>query len=231
MKKTFYELLGVPPTAPRELIGMACKRRLAKLEDAGTDEAKAEAFAIREAWSTLGDDKLRAAYDARLANPQADAVLDARAAAFAEKLGPEGVAAALIKPREVPRNWSRVAKLLSVGMAGLMMVGWALYSKKAREDRIERTEAATWEAETGEKWPGRAKAEAAMRGEGVATEPAKSGGSAEPFSAEKFEQEMREKEAAIRDQVASDQQKQEDEFRRKQAGEEPPRSRRRYRDR
>ena len=230
MKKTFYELLGVPPTANRDLIGMACKRRLAKLEESATEEAKAEAFAIREAWSTLGDEKLRAAYDARLANPQAEALLDARAAAFAEKLGPEGMAAALIKPREVPRNWSRVAKLLSVGMAGLMMVGWVLYSKSAREQRIERTEAATWEAETGEKWPGREKAAAAARGDSVA-EPAKAAGPGEPFSAEKFEQEMGEKEAAIREQVATDQQKQEDEFRRKQAGEESPRSRRRVRDR
>ena len=46
MKKNLYELVGVPPEAPREMIGSACKRRIAKLERDGGDAGKAEIYAV-----------------------------------------------------------------------------------------------------------------------------------------------------------------------------------------
>ncbi|APV51964.1 hypothetical protein BWI17_21215 [Betaproteobacteria bacterium GR16-43] len=67
MKKSLYEVAGVPPAAPSAVIGMAIKRRLQKLQESGAPDAEAQAYALREAWSVLGDEKRRAAYDAKLA--------------------------------------------------------------------------------------------------------------------------------------------------------------------
>ncbi len=202
MKKTLYELVGVPPTAPRDIIGAACKRRIAKLEEEGGEEAKAAAYAIREAWSILGDDKQRAAYDASLAAPKAEAVIDPVAASFARQLAPDTLAATLVKPREVPRDWARIGKL--VGGAGMILLAIAVWTvnQNARIQSQKRLEAAVYEAEHG---PGATPSPAPK------AEPAKD----EPFSAAKAEQEMRAREAEARARVEADTKKQEDDFRRK----------------
>jgi curved DNA-binding protein CbpA len=202
VKKTLYELIGVPPTAPREIIGAACKRRIARLEAEGGEEAKASVYAIREAWHILGDDKTRAAYDASLASPQPEAFVDRQAAAFAAQIAPDTLAKALVKPREVPRDWARIGKYAGGGMMALLFVSIFAVNQNARMAAQKRLEAAQYEAEYGEP-PGAKKAAA------VAAKPA------EPFSAEKAEREMREREAAAREQVEREQQKQEDEFRQK----------------
>jgi curved DNA-binding protein CbpA len=201
VKKTLYELIGVPSTAPREIIGAACKRRIARLEAQGGDEAKAGIYAIREAWHILQDEKTRAAYDASLAAPQPEAVIDRQAAAFVAQVAPDTLVKTLVKPREVPRDWARIGKYAGGGMMALLLVSVFAVNQNARMSAQKRLEEAQYEAEYGEK-PGARKA----------PEPAKS---AEPFSAEKAEQEMREREAAARAQVERDQQKQEDEFRQK----------------
>ncbi len=209
MKKSLYDLVGVPPVAPREMIGMACKRRIAKLEAQGTDEAKTEIYAIREAWSILGDEKLRAGYDASLAaeKPGAQAAIDPLAA----RLSPEVVATELLKPRHVlSENWERYRKLVFVLLfVGLLALS-AIWSQSNRVAHQKRLEAATYEAEYGE--PPGAKAAA------KAADPKPE----EPFSAEKFEQEMREREAQLKEQVAKDQTAKEDEFRDKLQRENDP---------
>ena len=215
MKRSLYDLIGVPPVAPREMIGSACKRRIARLEAQGGDEAKAEIYALREAWSILGDEKLRAGYDASLAaaRPGAEAAVDPLAA----RISPEVVATELLKPRHLwAENWERYRKLVFVLLfVGLMALS-ALWNQSNRIAHQKRIEAATYEAEYGEPPP----AKAAVKAE----EPKAS----EPFSAEKFEQELREREAAIQEQVASEQTAKEDEFREKLQREiEPPPSRRR----
>lgn len=202
MKKTLYELVGVPPTAPREIVGAACKRRIARLEEQGGEEAKAAIYAIREAWSILGDDRTRAAYDASLASPQPEAFVDRQAAAFAAQIAPDTLARALVKPREVPRDWARIGKIAGGGMMALLFVSIFAVNQNARLSAQKRVEAATYEAEYGEPL-------AAKKATATPEKPA------EPFSAEKAEQEMREREAAAREQVERDQQKQEDEFRKK----------------
>ncbi len=219
MKKSLYDLVGVPPVAPREMIGMACKRRIAKLEAAGTDEAKAEIYAIREAWSILGDEKLRAGYDASLAaeKPGAPSGVDPLAA----RISPEVVATELLKPRHLwAENWERYRKLVFVlFFVGLFALS-AVWNQSNRVAQQKRLEAATYEAEYGE--PKDAKAVA---------KPAQAQPS-EPFSAEKFEQEMREREAQLKEQVAREQTAKEDEFREKNQRENDPyASRRRSRSR
>lgn len=201
MKKTLYELVGVPPAAPREIIGAACKRRIARLEQDGGEEARAAIYAIREAWHILGDDRTRAAYDASLASPQPQAFVDPKAAAFAAQIAPDTLAAALVKPREVPRDWARIGKYAGGGMMALLFVSIFAVNQNARVAAQKRTMDAAYEAEYGEPRQ--------------AARPAAPVPAAEPFSAEKAEQEMREREAAAREQVERDQQKQEEEFRRK----------------
>jgi curved DNA-binding protein CbpA len=201
VKKTLYELIGVPPTASREIIGAACRRRVARLEAEGGEEAKASLYAIREAWHVLGDDKTRAAYDASLASPQPEAFVDRQAAAFAAQIAPDTLAQALVKPREVPRDWARIGKYAGGGMMALLFISIFAVNQNARMSAQKRIEAAEYAAEHGEPMPAK-----------KAAAPAKD---AEPFSAEKAEQEMREREAAAREQVERDQQKQEDEFRKK----------------
>ncbi len=201
MKKTLYELVGVPPAAPREIIGAACRRRIARFEEQGGEEARAGIYALREAWHILGDDKTRAAYDASLASPQPEAIVDRQAAAFAAQVAPETLARTLVKPREVPRDWARMAKFAGGGMMALLFIAIFAVNQNARMATQKRMEAAAYEAEYGEP-PGAKKAAAPEK-------------PAEPFSAEKAEQEMREREAAAREQVERDQQKQDDEFRRK----------------
>ena len=201
MKKTLYELVGVPPAAPREIIGAACRRRIARLEEQGGDEAKAGIYAIREAWDILKDDQTRAAYDASLATPQPEAVIDRQAAAFVAQVAPDTLVKTLVKPRVVPRDWARIGKYAGGAMMALVFIAIFAVNQNARVAAHKRLEAATYEAEHGEP-PGAKKV----------AEPVKS---AEPFSAEKAEQEMREREAAAREQVERDQQKQEDEFRNK----------------
>jgi curved DNA-binding protein CbpA len=222
VKRSLYDLVGVPPVAPREMIGMACKRRIAKLEAAGTDEAKAEIYAIREAWSILGDEKLRAGYDASLAaeKPGAPSAVDPLAA----RISPEVVATELLKPRHLwAENWERYRKLVFVlFFVGLFALS-AVWNQSNRVAHQKRLEAANYEAEYGEPMPG-TKAAAPP----AAAKPA----SEEPFSAEKFERELKEREAAIQEQVAKEQTAKEDEFRDKlQRENDPYASRRRSRSR
>jgi len=211
VKKTLYELIGVPSTVPREIIGAACKRRVARLEAEGGEEAKASLYAIREAWHILGDDNTRAAYDASLASPQPEAFVDRQAAAFAAQIAPDTLAKTLVKPREVPRDWARIGKIAGGGMMALLFVSIFAVNQNARISAQKRMEAATYEAEYGEP-PGAKKAAAPEK-------------PAEPFSAEKAEREMKEREAAAREQVERDQQKQEDEFRQKLDQQNNPSSR------
>lgn len=212
MKKTLYELVGVPPSAPREIVGAACRRRIARLEEQGGEEAKAAIYAIREAWHILGDDRTRAAYDASLASPQPEAFVDRQAAAFAAQIAPDTLARALVKPREVPRDWARIGKIAGGGMMALLFVSIFAVNQNARLSAQKRVEAAAYEAEYGEP-PAAKKA------------PAAPAAPAESFSAEKAEQEMREREAAAREQVEREQQKQEDEFRKKLDQQNNPTSR------
>jgi curved DNA-binding protein CbpA len=212
VKKSLYDLVGVPPAAPRDMIGMACKRRIARLEAQGTDEARTEIYAIREAWSILGDDKLRAGYDASLAavKPAEPAAVDPLAA----RISPEVVASELFKPRHLwAENWERYRKLVFVLVfVGLMALS-AVWNQSNRVAHQKRLEAATYEAEYGEPMPGTKPA-----GQAEAAKPA----SEEPFSAEKFERELKEREAAIQEQVAKDQTATEDEFREKMQRENDP---------
>jgi curved DNA-binding protein CbpA len=206
VKKTLYDLVGVPPQAPREMIGMACKRRLAKLEAAGTDEARAEMYAVREAWSILGDEKLRAGYDATLAAaPAGPEPIDPLAA----KITPAVVATELLKPRHLlAENWERYRKLVFVLLfVGLFALS-AAYNQSARVAHQKRIEDANYEAEYGEprKPP----------------PPAAAPKAEEPFSAEKFEQELKAREKEIQEQVASEQTAKEDEFREKNRHENDP---------
>ena len=201
MKRSLYDLVGVPPVAPREMIGSACKRRIARLEAQGGDEAKAEIYALREAWSILGDEKLRAGYDASLAaaKPGAEAAVDPLAA----RISPEVVATELLKPRHLwAENWERYRKLVFVLLfVGLMALS-AVWNQSNRVAHQKRLEAATYEAEYGEPPPHLRK-----------PAPAAEAKPAEPFSAEKFERELKEREAEIQEQVARDQTAKEDEFR------------------
>ena len=216
MKKSLYELVGVPPEAPREMIGSACKRRIAKLEREGGEAAKAEIYAVREAWSILGDDKLRAGYDASIAAAGPGTEAAAPVDPLLARIAPETIATELLKPRRLwAENWERYRKLvfvmLFVGLFALSAV-WNQSNRVAHQKRIE---ALTYEAEYGEPRPDpkAAKAEEAKP--------------AEPFSAEKFEQELKEREAAIQEQVTKDQTAKEDEFRDKLKRENDPYSARR----
>ncbi len=47
MKRTLYDIVGVPAGVPRELIAASCRRRIGKLEAQGDDAAHAEIYAIR----------------------------------------------------------------------------------------------------------------------------------------------------------------------------------------
>jgi curved DNA-binding protein CbpA len=203
MKRNLYDVVGVPPVAPREMIAAACRRRIAKLEGESTDEARAEIFAIKEAWSILGDDKLRAGYDASLA-VAAPGPAGGKPAAMVAELEPDPLKGALFKPRHwLPENWERYRKLvfalLFIGIFALS-AAWNQSRRLAYEKRIND---ANYEAEFGE--PRDAK-KAAMPEE---KKPA------EPFSAEKFEKEMREREAELKAQVEKEQVAKEDEFRQK----------------
>ena len=210
MKRTLYELIGVPTQAPREIIASACRRRIARLEEAGGEQSRAEIFALREAWDVLGDAKLREAYDASLAGEAPVAELDRERARLVSASAPDTLAEALLKPREMPRDWNRIRKLaIWVSLAVFIAVS-AVWNRGARLARDMRLEAAEYEAEYGEPMPpkGKRAPAAAEANEGARNE-------AGSFSAERFERELREREAAIRNQVASEQTAQEDEFRRK----------------
>ena len=217
MKKSLYDVVGVPPVAPREMIASACRRRIAKLERESTDEARTEIFAVREAWSILGDEKLRAGYDATLAAEKPGQAVAGPIDTVAARLAPAVIATELLKPRRLwSENWERYRKLVFVlFFVGLFALS-AVYNQSNRVAAQKRLENATYEAEYGEPPPGArnpAKAEEAKP--------------AEPFSAEKFEQELKERERAIQDQVASEQTAKEDEFRRKNEQENNPSSTRR----
>ncbi len=216
MKRSLYDVVGVPPQAPREMVASACRRRLAQLERAGTDEARAEIFAVREAWSILGDEKLRAGYDASLAAPDPRG---APAAANASELDRTSIAQELFKPRRLlAENWERYRKLVfALLFVGLFAMS-AVWNQSARVAQQKRMEDASYEAEYGEP---RKPASAATAPK---SEPA------EPFSAEKFEEELKAREREIQQQVANEQTKKDDEFRQKLEQENNPgRSRRRTR--
>jgi curved DNA-binding protein CbpA len=201
VKKSLYDLIGVPPVAPREMIASACRRRIAQLEREATDAARAEKFAIREAWSILGDEKLRAGYDASLVT--AIPGQDSAAPPLDAAVGPAAFAHELLKPRRLlSENWERYRKLVFILLfVGLMAIS-AVFNRSNRIAHEMRIEAATYEAETGEPHPRLKKAAPVEEAKPV-----------EAFSAEKFEQELRDKEAAIKDQVAKEQTAKEDEFR------------------
>jgi curved DNA-binding protein CbpA len=219
VKRTLYDLVGVPPQAPREMVASACRRRIAQLERDGSEEARAEIFAVREAWSILGDEKLRAGYDATLATPDPKAV--AATVAITAELDKLNVARELFKPRRLlAENWERYRKLVfALVFVGLFALS-AAWNQSARVAQQKRIEDLNYEAEYGEPRkppPGTAAAK---------PQPA------EPFSAEKFEQELKAREKEIQDQVAREQTAKEDEFREKmQRDNDPYAGRRRARSR
>ncbi len=221
MKKSLYDLVGVPSVAPHEMIAAACRRRIAQLEREATEEARAGIYAVREAWSILGDEKLRAAYDASLA-PGPTTPAAAGIAGPEAELAKVSLASELLKPRHLlAENWERYRKLVFV----LLFVGFialsAMWNQGRRVAMQKQLEEATYAAEYGEPRPDASKAP-----EVVPANPA------EPFSAEKFEREFKEREAAIQQQVASEQTAKEDEFRSKlQKENDPYGSRRRSRNR
>ena len=219
MKRSLYDLIGVPPEAPREMVASACRRRIAKLEREAGEDARAGIYAVREAWSILGDDKLRAGYDASLATAATDAE---KPVALATEIAPVFVADTLLKPRRLlPENWERYRKLVFVMLAVGLFALSATWNESRRVATVKRIEAATYEAEYGGPPPGSkaaAKVEVAAPADG------------EPFSAEKFEREMKEREAELKQQVARDQTAKEDEFRDKlQRDNDPYAGRRRSR--
>ena len=212
MKKTLYDLVGVPPVAPRDMVAAACRRRIAQLEREATDEAKAGIYAVREAWSILGDDKLRAAYDASFATSPPAPQGDGRSAAVEAEIATASLASGLLKPRHLlAENWERYRKLVFV----LLFVGFialsAVWNQNRRVAIQKQLEEATYAAEYGESRP-----EATKPAGAVPEKPA------EPFSAEKFEQELKEREAAIQERVASEQTAKEDEFRERLQKENDP---------
>lgn len=216
MKKSLYDLVGVPPAAPRDMIASACRRRIAKLERDSGDAATAEIYAIREAWSILGDEKLRAGYDASLAaeRPGDGPAIDPLAA----RVSPEVVATALLKPRRLwSESWERYRKLVFVLLfVGLFALS-AVYNRSARVAQQKRIEDLNYEAEYGEPRKAPEPAAAAPKAD-------------EPFSADKFEQEMKAREAQLKDQVANEQTAKENEFREKlQRDNDPYAGRRRSR--
>jgi hypothetical protein len=212
VKKTLYELVGVPPAAPREIIASACRRRIARLEENGGEEARAEIFAIREAWDVLGDVKLREAYDASLAGEAPAAELDKDRARLIAASAPPSVAEVLLKPREIPRDWNKIRKVVIFTAIALFFAIGAVWNRGARIANEKRMEAAEYAAQSGEGYPPPAKA---AKAEAKPAEP-------EKFSAEQFEKELREREAAAREQVEKEQAAQEDEFRRKLERENTP---------
>jgi curved DNA-binding protein CbpA len=218
VKRSLYDLVGVPPQAPREMVASACRRRIAQLERDDTDDARAEIFAVREAWSILGDEKQRAGYDASLAAP------DPRSAATAaamEELDRPSIAKELLKPRRLlAENWDRYRKLVfALLIVGLFALS-AVHNQSARVAQQKRLDDLNYEAEYGEPRkppPGTAAPKA---------EPA------EPFSAAKFEEELKAREREIQEQVAKEQTAKEDEFREKmQRDSDPYQGRRRTRSR
>jgi curved DNA-binding protein CbpA len=214
VRTSLYDLVGVPPQAPREMIGAACKRRIAQLERDDTDAARAEIYAVREAWSILGDEKLRAGYDASLvpAARGAEPAIDPLAAS----LSPAVVATELLKPRHLwAENWERYRKLVfALGFVGLFALS-AVYNQSARIAHEKRIEDASYAAEHGEpRKPAAPPAAAAPKAE-------------EPFSAEKFEQELKAREREIQEQVANEQMAKEDEFREKNRRDNDPHAGRR----
>lgn len=222
MKKSLYDLVGVPPVAPREMVASACRRRIAQLEREGGDAAQAQVYAIREAWSILGDEKLRAAYDASLAADRRGPDDATRAALLASEIAPADLEIELTKPRSLlAENWERYRKLVyAMLFVGLFALS-AVYNNSRRVAHEKRLEAATYEAEYGEPPPHLRK-----------SAPAEEAKPAEPFSAEKFERELKEREAEIQEQVARDQTAKEDEFRDKMQREvNPGQARRRVRNR
>jgi curved DNA-binding protein CbpA len=222
VKKSLYDLVGVPSVAPREMIASACRRRVAKLERDATDEARAEIYAVREAWSILGDEKLRAGYDASLAAEKPEPAGAGPIDPLAARIAPETIARELLKPRRLlAENWERYRKLVfALLFVGLFALS-ATYNQSRRIAVQKRIEASTYEAEHGEPPPGPA-------GAAKAAPAAES----EPFSAERFEREMKEREAQLKEQVAKEQTAKEDEFREKMQHDNDPyagRRRTRYR--
>jgi curved DNA-binding protein CbpA len=212
VKKSLYDLVGVPPVAPRDMIASACRRRIAKLEREAGEAAKIEMQAVRDAWSILGDEKLRAGYDASLALSPDGSDREAKHKAFAAEIEPANLAIELTRPRHLwAENWERYRKLVyAIIVVGLFAIS-AVYNHSRRVAHEIRLEAANYGAEYGEPPPHLRKPAPPVEAK-----------PAEPFSAEKFEKELKEREAEIQEQVAKDQTAKEDEFRQKMQSENDP---------
>ncbi len=92
MKKTLYDVLGVPQTADQATLRAATDRLLAEYAPERATPATAEDYAIRcvavrEAWYVLGDENRRAAYDGSLRPVMTP---DEAIAAFAPELQSSG---------------------------------------------------------------------------------------------------------------------------------------------
>ena len=70
MKRTFYEILGVPHDADQAVLDTAYAAAQAKVQEAiklGTAEASMEAQLVKDGYQMLSDPAKRARYDAKLA--------------------------------------------------------------------------------------------------------------------------------------------------------------------
>ena len=212
MKKSLYDLVDVPPVAPREMVAAACRRRIAKLERESGEQARIEMQAVRDAWSILGDEKLRAGYDASLSVAKPGTVEGAKSPASAAEIAPVNLAVELTRPRHLwAENWERYRKLVyAMIFIGLFAMS-AVYNQSRRVAHDIRLEALNYEAEHGEPPPHLRKPAPPVEAK-----------PAEPFSAEKFEKELKERETEIQEQVAKDQTAKEDEFRQKMQSENDP---------
>lgn len=100
MKRTLYQILGVPHNASKEQISSAYRTALGVRNDAGRPDPNADTF-LRDAHQILSNDAQRAAYDASLARAQRGAgapvpVQDARTIGWLPWFGGVVVLAGLV---------------------------------------------------------------------------------------------------------------------------------------
>ena len=137
MKRTFYEMLGVPHDADKSQIDMAYALTTAKLNAAdlrGNAETVLETQLIRDGYQILSDPARRARYDAKLAAAESGVQL---------MFFPEGGA-----------DRRKLGVQTMVFAALVTAFGWIVYTQmtsKMDEVRIEHAQAVTKEKEKRDK--------------------------------------------------------------------------------
>jgi curved DNA-binding protein CbpA len=172
-KRTLYDIVGAPQGASREMVASACRRRINQLERNGSKAAAAEIAVVKEAWSVLGDEALRSAYDSSLLGmPHAPQVAGRGAEPLADS-ATVLLSRGMTKPRhDFSATWGRYRRYVPI--VGFICV-FAFFAILARPKPE----------------PARKPVEQAKPAE-------------EAFSADKFEQEMKVREAQAKAEVASE---------------------------